>query len=271
MENPPALRLYRGHTTHQRSVPFVHRFQYGLALIDVDVDRLEEADKQSKLFSVDAVNLFSFRKEDHGERKRKDLRLWAMRHFEGADIEVDGPVRLVTFPRHVFYKFAPISLWLGYSARGELRGILYEVNNTFGESHIYVAGTPKPGCNRHTADKAFHVSPFFDVTGKYQFTLRVNENQLSLIIATFENGEQTHMATIKAKAKPATSATFAKLAVTKPVSSIAVTMAIHWQALKLWLKGAKYHSKPKQSQTRMTIAETKKAEPITAPIQETAA
>lgn len=272
MTEQAALRLFRGHTTHQRSVPFTHRFKYSLSLIELDVDRLDDAARQSSLFSIDKPNLFSFRRRDHGERKDKDLRQWAERHFIEAGIDLEGgAVRLLTFPRHLFYKFAPISLWMGYGPDGELRGILYEVNNTFGETHTYVAPTPEPGRHRHLTEKVFHVSPFFDISGTYRFTLRVDGETLGLVIETLKDGAQTHLATIKAEAYPATTPQFARLAITKPFSSFGVTLAIHWQALKLWLKGAKYHSKPKQSSLRTTIAQTEGAATSIAPIRETAA
>ncbi len=265
MEHHSPLRLWKGHTIHQRSVPFEHRFKYGLALIDVDIDRLGAANDQNALFSVNRSNLFSFNPGDHGDRSGGALRPWAESEFAKAGIDLNGGrIRLVTFPRHAFYKFAPISLWLGHTPDGQLEGILYEVNNTFGETHVYAAKTPDLSRNQHVTDKVFHVSPFFDVSGKYQFTLRSSETDLSLIVATLKNGAQTHMATIKAKAYPATAGAFAKLAVTKPVSSLAVSLAIHWQALKLWLKGAKYHSKPKQSSVRTTTARPINAAPETA-------
>lgn len=272
MVQAPALRLLKGHTTHQRSAPFMHRFKYGLALIDIDVDRLDEAAAQSALFGVDKSNLFSFNRRDHGERKSKDLRLWADRHFEGAGIELNGgAVRLVTFPRHAFYKFAPISIWLGHDPQGNLAGVLYEVNNTFGETHTYVASTPNTSRNRHIGDKQFHVSPFFDISGKYQFTLRYDANQFSLIVATMHGDKQTHMASIKTKAQNATNGAFAKLAIRRPISSLGVTFAIHWQALRLLLKGAKYHSKPKQSDARTTYTDTEKAAPEATSTREKAA
>lgn len=266
MKETPALRLWRGHTVHQRSVPFTHRFKYGLALIDVDIDRLDEADRQSSLFSVDRSNLFSFNRKDHGFKSETALRPWADAQFKAAGIDLGGGIiRLITFPRHAFYKFAPISLWLGHDGDGALAGILYEVNNTFGESHVYAARTPAARRHQHVAEKAFHVSPFFDVSGAYQFTMRWTATDLRLIVATLKNGSQTHVATIGAKACPATASQLLTLAVTKPLSSLAVTLGIHWQALKLWLKGAKYHSKPKQSSVRTTIATQEKAAPETAP------
>ena len=269
MTEQPALSILKGHTVHQRSIPFVHRFKYGLALIDLDIDRLDEADKQTGCFSVNRSGLFSFNRKDHGAREEAPLRPWAEEQFHSAGVELDGgAIRLVTFPRHAFYKFAPISLWLGHGPDGALRGILYEVNNTFGETHTYVAATPEASRHQHDTDKAFHVSPFFDVSGTYEFTLKRSEEQLSLVVATKTKSGQSHVATISAKSSPATNAAFA---LTKPFSTLGVTLAIHWQALKLWLKGAKYHSKPKQSPVRTTIATSRSAAPKTAPIPETTA
>ena len=266
MKENTALRLWRGHTVHQRSIPFSHRFKYGLALIDIDIDRLDDADQHCALFSVERSNLFSFDRKDHGDREKTDRRGWAEQQFEQAGVDLDGgPIRLITFPRHAFFKFAPISLWMGLDPAGTLKGILYEVNNTFGQTHVYAAATPDGTRHQHSADKVFHVSPFFDVSGAYQFTLRWSETDLRLIVATQKDGAQTHMATITAKAHSATAASFTKLALTKPLSSLAVTIGIHWQALKLWLKGAKYHSKPKQSAVRTTIARQKNTAPEAAP------
>lgn len=272
MPAPPALRLLEGHTIHQRSTPFKHRFKYNLALIDIDIDRLDEAAAQSALFSVDKSNLFSFNRKDHGNRKPEALRHWAEQQFHLAGIQTaNTTIRLITFARHAFYKFSPISLWLCFNSENQLSGILYEVNNTFGQTHTYAAATPRPDRNRHIGDKVFHVSPFFDISGKYQFTLRVDETQLSLIVATMHDNVQTHIATIKTKAKPATSKAFLRLAVTRPLSSLGVSIGIHWQALKLWLKGAKFHSKPNQSETRITIVETEEVVTETTATRETAA
>ncbi|MEM1035671.1 MAG: DUF1365 domain-containing protein [Pseudomonadota bacterium] len=262
MSETPAIRLLRGHTVHQRSIPFTHRFKYGLTLVDVDIDRLEEAGKTSRFLSIDKPNLFSFSRKDHGAHDGSDLRAWAEDQFNQSDIDYgDGPIRLVTFPRHLFYKFAPISLWLSYDKDGPLRAILYEVNNTFGETHIYAAATPDAPRSKHATDKAFHVSPFFDVSGRYEFTLIDKDDRLNLIVATETPSGQQHMATIAAKRSPLTSGQLLKIALTKPFNTLAVTIAIHWQALKLVLKGARYHAKPKQSDTRISVAEQKGARP----------
>lgn len=251
----PALSLWTGQTVHVRYTPFERRFAYKLVLIDLDIDRLDEAAASSALFSVNAPGLFAFRTQDHGPKQAgAPLRPWAEAELAKAGVSLDGGViRLVTFPRHLFYKFAPLSLWYGYGPDGALRGIIYEVNNTFGESHCYVAAV-QDGRNRHSAPKSFHVSPFFDVTGTYRFTLRSPEDKLGVVVESLKDGKSLHMANITARRRPASGANLFKLALTNPLSTLGVTIGIHWQALKIWLRGAGYRSKPNPPESTSTIA-----------------
>lgn len=240
---PPPLGLYLGQTRHVRHVPFEQSFAYRLFLIDIDIDRLGEAARTTPLFSVDAPNLFSFRRRDHGTRRDEPLRPWAEDMFAKAGIDLQGgPVRLVTLPRHLFYKFAPISLWFGYGAGG-LEGLIYEVNNTFGESHAYVARAGSSR-TRHVADKRLYVSPFFDVSGTYRFTVRPPGDQLDLVVENMDGEACSHMANIKARRAEATTGAFARAALTRPGLTHGVTAGIHWEALKLWIRGAGYRSRP---------------------------
>lgn len=248
------LSIYTGHTRHTRYVPFEQSFAYRLFLLDIDIDRLEAAGALSQVFSVDAPNLFSFYRRDHGPRKDTPLRTWAEDMFQSANIDLEGgPIRLVTMPRHLFYKFAPISLWFGHGPDGDVRGIIYEVNNTFGDTHAYVA-TAGTGTSKHEADKRLYVSPFFDVTGRYRFTLKLRGDGLGLVIDNMVDGARTHMASLKAKRSEATTSTFLKAALAYPLSSHGITFAIHWEALKLWLKGAGYRSRPEPSAETSTHA-----------------
>ena len=228
----PALNLWKGKTVHARYVPFERRFAYDLALMDIDIDRLDEADRQSALFSVERPNLFSFSRNDHGARDGLPLRPWA---------------------EQMLYKFAPISLWYGYGPSGDLRGIIYEVNNTFGDTHAYVAAA-SGNRSQHEAGKAFHVSPFFDVTGTYRFTLRAPDDRLSVVVESLKDGARLHMANIIVRRQPATARTLLATALSRPVSSLGVTLGIHWQALKIWLRGATYHPRPTPPEQAATVA-----------------
>ena len=258
----PALSLWRGQTVHARYTPFEQRFTYRLFLIDVDIDRLSDAAEQSVIFSVNRPGLFSFYTKDHGAKKKAvPLRDWAVAQFDKAKVSLDGgPIRLVTFPRHLFYKFAPLSLWYGYSPTGELRGIIYEVNNTFGDTHSYVAAA-RDGRNRHESDKNFHVSPFFDVTGKYRFTLRVPTDKLDVIVESLKDGARLHFANIKARRQKASTGAPLKTALTMQFSTLLVTAGIHWEAVKLWRRGAGYRSRPSPPSTESTLATAVPASP----------
>jgi len=249
------LQFWIGQTVHERYTPFKRRFSYAIALVDLDIDRLDEAGRACRLFGVGRRSLFSFRSEDHGPKKTGvSLRTWAEGLLASAGIDLGGGViRLVTFPRHLFFKFAPISTWYGYDRSGTLRGVIYEVKNTFGESHCYVAQAG-PENIRHAADKRFHVSPFFDVSGTYRFTLREPEEKMALMVETLEDGKRVHMANITARRKDASSLALISLAIRQPFSSIGVVAAIHWQALWIWLKGAGYRRKPPPPDTAATLA-----------------
>lgn len=241
----PALLLHRGQTVHRRFAPFRSEFDYRVAMIDLDIDRLDEANRQCRLFGVEGHALFGFRRKDHGAQENQSLRPWAEAQLRKADVDVSPhTIRLITFPRHLFYKFAPISLWVAQDADGTPSAIIYEVRNTFGERHVYAASL-EGRWSRHDAPKSFHVSPFFDVTGTYAFSLQYDENGLRLGVTTEKAGRPVHMATLSTKSTPARDRSLLSVALGQPMSTIGVTLGIHWEALKLWLKGARYHKRPK--------------------------
>lgn len=223
-------------------------------MIDVDIDRLDDADRMSALFSTGKPALFSFRKRDHGALEDVPLRPWAEKEFGKAGINVpDGAIRLITFPRHLFYKFAPLSLWIAMNGDDEPAAILYEVRNTFGEKHTYAAAL-EGRWSRHEAPKSFHVSPFFDVSGRYVFSLRYSAEELHLGVTTLSDGAPVHSATLVTRLKPVTTSVLAATAFKMPFSTIGVSLGIHWEALKLWIKGARYYRRPRKQAHSPTVA-----------------
>ncbi len=259
----PALRLYRGVTEHARFVPFERRFRYGITLVDLDIGRIDEAEAQTRHFRVGHRALFWLRPHDHGPRDGTDWRAWTETMLAAAGVDLQGgAVRLITFPRHAFYRFAPISLWTGYGPDGVLRGVVYEVNNTFGETHAYAAAVSDTQRDVHEAEKSFHVSPFMAVDGAYRFTLRPPGDVLSLVVDNMDADTRTHMANIRARAVAATDAAFLRAAVASPFASLGVTFAIHWQAIKIMLSGGRYHRKPPPPAQPVTIARHKTSRPV---------
>lgn len=250
-----AVRLWFGTTTHVREKPFRRAFKHRVAMVEVDIDRLNEASALSRLFSVGKGNAISFRETDHGARNNATpLRAWAEGRYAEAGIYLDGgAIKLVTFPRVLGYGFAPISIWYGYGPDGALRGAIYEVHNTFGETHSYVSALGQADV-RERADKEFHVSPFFDVSGEYRFTLRLGEERMALVVENISADGRHHVASLALQATALSTPAILKWLVTIPISGIGVLIAINWQALRLWLKGARYHAKPEQRAKRTTLA-----------------
>lgn len=224
-------------------------------MVSVDVDRLDEAGRSARLFSIDGANVLSLhRKSAALGSSDGNLRGWAEAQLRSAGMKQPiQSLQLLTFPKVLGSGFAPISLWIAHGGDDRLVGVIYEVHNTFGEAHAYVfpaGGDLAP----HNAEKAFHVSPFMDVAGRYRFRLSLVKGALSLVVENIIDGACAHSARLALRARPLTDAAIGKLLVRMPFSGFGVIVAIHWQALKLWLKGAKYRSKPEQRADRTTRA-----------------
>lgn len=250
-------RLWFGTTTHVREKPFRRSFRHRIAMLELDIDRLAEADRLSRLFSVGRSNAVSFREIDNGARNSSvPLRGWAEARLAEAGVGLDGGmIRLVTFPRVLGYGFAPISIWYGHGPAGELRGVIYEVHNTFGETHSYV--TAYGGADvRERAEKAFHVSPFFDVNGQYRFSLRPDDDLMGLTVENIGADGRHHVASLTAQPADLTTGAILKWLFGIPISGLGVMIAIHWQALRLLMKGARYRDKPEQRAVRTTLTNT---------------
>lgn len=250
----PAARLWIGNTTHVREKPFHRSFQHRIAMIELDLRRLPEADAMSRLFSIGRSNAISWRAADNGARSSViPLRAWAEEKFAEAGVRLDGgSLKLMTFPRVLGYGFAPISLWYGYGPDERLRGVIYEVHNTFGEAHSYVSAFESDDV-RVRANKEFHVSPFFDVSGQYRFTLRPGDESMTLVVENIGADGRDHTASMTLRPAALNDRAILKWLVTMPISGFGVMAAIHWQALRLWLKGARYRDKPKQGPKFVTL------------------
>ena len=170
----PAASLYVGNVMHARLKPMGHRFSYRVMSLLIDLDRLGEADTQSKLFGVNRAALYSFRESDHGGRDGASLRAYVQRVAteKGADL-TGGRVLLLCYPRLLGYTFNPLSVYYCYAAGGELALLIYEVRNTFGDIHSYVMpvlpGEASDAGIRQEQDKLFYVSPFIDMAMRYRF------------------------------------------------------------------------------------------------------
>ena len=254
---PPEPSLYTGAVVHKRLRPFVHTLDYSVFSLLLDIDRLEETARQSRLLTYNRPGVVSFYDKDHGPRDGSPIRPWLDRILAAHGIEEPiGPVRLLCFPRLWGYVFNPLSIYYCYRPDGRLAVVLYEVCNTFGEWHGYLLKADTPHADdpiRQTTEKVFHVSPFMPVDGQYAFTLKPPGERLSLTIRYQDgDGRDRMIARHMGKRSDLTRAALIQALLKHPLMTWKVTAGIHWEALKLWLKGAVYHPKPAPPEHEIT-------------------
>ena len=236
--------LFKASIYHKRFFPKANKFRYSGFYIKFSIDSLQTL--KSLVFSVNRFNLFSFYEKDHGYRDGSPINKWARDTLAKAGVtDFDGKIFLQTFPRVLGYVFNPVSFWYCYKQE-ELIAVICEVNNTFGESHSYVI---KNQNNNVTLPKEFHVSPFYDIKGDYEFDFQKNnfvkinyyfDNKLQLI--TSINGENISWNDYN----------LFKIFVRHPFYTIFVILFIHYQAIKLFVKKNKYFPKPEKINTNIT-------------------
>lgn len=248
---PPqaAGTLYRGKVMHQRLKPFGHRFAYSVFSLLADVDRLPELGRMSRLLGVNAPGMLSFRESDHVEREGETLRQYADRLLTQAGLAQPAHrILLLAYPRIFGYVFNPISVYFAYGRDGAPVALIYSVRNTFGERHAYVApvgaGEIGPAGIRQTRTKLFHVSPFVGMDARYDFHVLPPGRAVRLRIHETEDGEPLLAATFSGEATPLNDAQLTACLARFPFMTLKVMAAIHWQALKLWLKGARFRTSP---------------------------
>lgn len=255
-----ASAIYDNVLTHNRYAVRAHSFRYRVSSLLLDLDELDELSARLRLFSRNRANLFSFYDTDHGPGDGRELRAWlaALLAEHGID-DASGPVRVLCFPRLLGYVFNPLSAWFCHRSDGELRAVVCEVHNTFGERHSYVLSPPVAPGEAGGADievcreKTFYVSPFFAVAGDYRFRIQAPGVRQQVEIEHRVGGELMLRARLAGERIPLTDRALLGRFFRMPLMTFKVIAAIHWQALRLWLKGVGLHGRlrpPNQERSR---------------------
>lgn len=236
-----ASAVYLGTVFHRRPAPRAHALRYGVFYLLLDLDELPVLDRRSRLFGYNRAAWFSFFDADHGSGDGRPFRDWLGEALAAAGIvREDWRFRVLCMPRVLGYVFNPITVVYCHDASGHLVAMLYEVNNTFGERLSYVvpvAAHPGGAVIRQRCDKALFVSPFFDMRGHYEFAVREPGTRLTLGIDYREDAALRLRAVFAGRRQPFSAKTLRALAWRYPAATLKVIAAIHYEALKLWLKG----------------------------------
>jgi len=241
--------LYFGEVMHARLKPVAHRFNYRVMSLLIDLDRLAAADRQSPLFGVNRAALYSFHERDHGDRDGTSLRAYAGRCAAQHDIDLSGgKVWLLCYPRLLGYTFNPLSVYFCTRADGALALVIYEVRNTFGNIHSYVlpvrpGEVTEAGLRQHQ-DKLFFVSPFIEMAMRYHFRVSPPGEQVRLRILETDQDGPLLAATFNGRRRALTTSALLRSFASLPLVTLKIVAAIHWEALRLWLKGVRLVERP---------------------------
>lgn len=245
-----ALHL-AGHTTHARKGGIANTFRYGVdyILLNAEVAALPA------VFSRNRTNVAAIHDTDHGGPPHHGKGpTWVREVLAQHNLPAPSQIRLLAQPRILGHVFNPVAFWLCEDASG-LRVLIAEVTNTYGDRHSYLCHRPDlapiTASDRLTAQKILHVSPFQSTAGGYTFRIDLRADRLNIVI-DYQSGEDGLTATLTGPLRPLTNASILTALLRRPFGSRRVLTLIHWQALKLWVKGAAFRPRPQPPESEVS-------------------
>lgn len=241
---------------HKRLRPRENDFTYRIFNICLPVSCIKNL-PSSWLFGVDKPGLYSYQQKDHCPKTGEDNYQWIqdLLRTHGLD-DVDGEILLYCMPRLLGYGFNPVSFWMCLDEAGNIRAVLAEVRNTFGEWHNYLLyhedHRPILPSDVMQSDKIFHVSPFMEVAGGYHFQFKLSDSHFTAIINYHDEKGEILKTSITGKRTSLTKGALLGAFFRYPFVTFKVIFLIHYQALRLALKKIKYHTKPKPPTKELT-------------------
>jgi len=243
-------KIYIGQIQHTRLAPVRHQLQYPLYIYCFDLDELQDIDRSLPLFGYNRFRPASIYDSDYLDNRSGTIREKLDRFLAPFEYsERIKAVMLITSARYCNYVFNPVNFYYCFSADDELICTVAEVNNTFGERHVYIPrmnnGDTQGFPYRFTTRKEFHVSPFNDMAGMYEFIFSDIRKELNIRINLLRNGELTFYAELWGNPIPLTALNHAKTLLVHPLTPSLTIPRVYWEAAKLsFLRKLSYHPKP---------------------------
>lgn len=236
--------LLEGTVRHRRTRPFVYALEHEVFYLALDLSELDEL-ARFRLLGRNRWRPFTFRDDDHWLPPAADLRASVLEHLrnEGFEDVEDWRITLIAYPRVFGHEFNPASFFLARDVAGALRVVVVEVHNTHHERRLY---TLRPQATRaaHVAsmDKDFYVSPFISMDASYTVRVRDEPDRVVIVIDETEHGAPLLQASVVARRRPLTDLALLRILWRYPLVTLRTILAIHWHAIWLWRRGARFHS-----------------------------
>ena len=232
--------IYNGNVIHKRFKPKEHYFKYKVFSLLIDLDELNIIKEKIKIFSYNKFNILSFFDNDHGPRDGTSIKDWVKKNLKSIGIYEDAiQIKLLCYPRIFGYVFNPLSVFFIYNQHSELISILYEVKNTFGEQHTYIFKTNNHEVILNNCSKKFYVSPFIEMDCVYNFKVLKPSERISVIIDQRDKNGKLLYASQDGIAKDLNTKNLLFSFISHPLMTFKIIAAIHYESLKLWIKGIK--------------------------------
>jgi DUF1365 family protein len=232
---------------HKRLRPHVHQFGYKVYYLCFALSQIKKLG--NRFLSLERWNLLGFYRRDHADRNGGDLDVWIRTLLATHKIaEANGEIILLALPRILGYVFNPVSFWFCLDQQGGLRAVLSEVCNTFGEHHSYISYHDDHRVIEPVdwlrSEKLFHVSPFMDVKGYYLFQFQCAEQKVSATVNYYDDQGLLLATSVAGKPEILTTLRLLHYFFRYPLVTFKVIGLIHWEAVRLVLKGIRYRPKP---------------------------
>ncbi|WP_419252064.1 DUF1365 domain-containing protein [Caulobacter sp. ErkDOM-YI] len=245
-----ASALYVGEVAHQRSRPRRHGLRYRVFMLLLDLDELDALDRRLKWFSLDRFNLLSFHSRDHAETPGQEVKAMVQARLDAHGIDLpDARISLLCMPRVLGHGFNPLSVYFCRDETGELKAIVHAVRNTFGQRHDYVLPVrgERGGWVRQASDKLFHVSPFLPMDLRYVFEIAPPGEAVHVGIDVFDEEGLKLAASFDGRRVALTDKALGRTLMGHPLQVVGVLAGIHWEAVKMVLKGFGLFGSPSPS------------------------
>lgn len=235
--------LYVGQVYHRRTRPKEHKLRYSVFTLLLDLSEIDSLAQKHWLFSRNGFNLFSFRDRDFGEQRHEKLQDYVNRKLgESGIYTVPSQILLSCYPVVLGYVFNPLSLFYCIDEEGCCFAVVHEVHNTFGERHAYVLPVTRDvdqndGWIHQQAGKQLFVSPFAHMGMRYQFRLNQPKQRQVVVIRASDEDGLLITASYTADRKAISTARLLRYFFIYPFQSAKVVLGIHWEALRLYVKG----------------------------------
>lgn len=245
--------LYCGVVVHDRGRPRRHRLSYRVFMLLLDLDELDAAGRALRLFSHNALNLLSYHDRDHAGRLAAPVKpqiedLLAARGLGSPG----GRIMALCMPRVLGHGFNPLTVYFCHDRDERLAAVVYAVSNTFGERHDYVlpATARDDGLVLQGCDKTFYVSPFLPMDLRYAFAIMPPGEGVRVGIDVHDDAGRVLSASFSGRREPLGDGAVLRAALTHPWQVAGVLAAIHWEAVKILLKGFRFFANPRAAKEK---------------------